>query len=108
MTDPNNSRQIPVGATVVRRTPTFTNDSVPPALLRKHHTTVWAQLLVFTGEVGFVEDETGWSTVATASAPVVIVPNRKHHVEPSEEASFAVQFYDEPVAGESVASERAS
>ncbi|NNE72225.1 MAG: DUF1971 domain-containing protein [Acidimicrobiales bacterium] len=89
-------RQLPAGLVTGRITPTFTAQSVPAALRRAHHTTVWAELVVQAGSVDFVEEDTGWHTTVTAGHRQVIVPNRRHHIEPSEDATFAVQFYDTP------------
>ena len=92
---PPGERRLPDGLVPARRTPEFTADSVPPALLGDHHTTVWARLEVSAGTVSFVEGD-GPAVVATPGRPVVIVPNRPHRVTPSADASFAVQFFDRP------------
>ena len=89
-------RVIPESTTPGRRTPTFTPDTVPAALLGLHHTTVWAELLVEAGSVEFREAQAGGDWVATArpGEPVVIVPERRHRVVPSEDARFHVRFHD--------------
>lgn len=89
-------RSIPASTTIGRRTPTFTAATVPPGLLAAHHTTVWAKLVVTAGSVRFADEEPPWKTTATAGRPVVIVPNRAHHIEPSADAEFHVQFFDFP------------
>ena len=87
-------RSIPSAVTLGRRTPTFSYETVPAGLLGVHHTTTWAELVVLTGSVLFRERSTDWSSTATADKSVVIVPNRRHHIEPSNDAEFYVQFYD--------------
>ena len=89
-------RAVPSGATVERKTPSFTPETVPPALLAAHHTTVWAQLVVEAGVVTFVEEDPPWQRRLEAPAVQAIVPNRKHHVEPEAGAIFYVQSYDLP------------
>jgi len=89
-------RKLPAGLEPERTTSTFTADSVPPGLLRAHHTTVWAELVVEAGTVVFVEEDPHWQVALTAPARQAIVPNRKHHVEPLADALFRVQFYCEP------------
>ena len=85
---------IPESATPGRRTPTFTADTTPPALLKDHHTTVWAELTVLAGSVTFVEQETANEQLATPDNTVTIVPDMKHHIVPSADAEFYVQFYE--------------
>ena len=89
-------RALPPAVTAGRRTPDFTSDTVPPALLAAHVTSAWAQLVVSVGAVRFVEEDPPWEVVAVPGEPVTIVPGRRHHIEPAEGAVFAVQFYDSP------------
>jgi len=86
------SKEIPAAAVPGRRTPTFTAESMPPALAKDHRTTVWAELVVVEGTVLFV-DEASRSITAAAGSRIVIVPDTYHHVEPSGDARFYVQFY---------------
>jgi tellurite methyltransferase len=86
--------QIPDSARPGRRTPTFDHTSVPPALLREHRTTTWAELVVVAGSVTFHDALDGWTAVASPDSSVVIVPDRPHHIDPDEAAEFYVQFYD--------------
>ena len=93
------ARHLPEGLVVARTTPTWTATSVPPALLADHQTSVWAALVVEAGRVRFFEvegPEAPWETVVTSEAPGVIVPERKHRIEPSADARFHVVFYAEP------------
>lgn len=87
------ARVIPVGTEIARTTPVWTASTVPPALRSAHATSAWAELLVERGTVVFVEDDTGWSATAKVGRPVVIVPGRHHHIEPSDDARFAIRFY---------------
>lgn len=89
-------RLIPQGAIVGRRTPTFTAETVPPGLLAAHTTTVWAELVVTAGTVRFSDEDPPWEANASVGRPVSIVPNRRHHIDPTPGAEFHVQFFDEP------------
>ncbi len=89
-------RELPADVLPGRRTPTFSIATVPPGLLRAHHTTVWARLEVEAGSVVFHESEPPWQATASPGNPVIIVPERIHHIEPSDDACFAVQFFDLP------------
>ena len=93
-------RELPNDLVLGRRTPDFTEVTVPPALLGEHHTSRWARLEVSVGSVRFLEIESGWRGVAAPGEPIVIVPNRVHRVEPSIGAVFAVQFFVDPAKGD--------
>jgi tellurite resistance-related uncharacterized protein len=89
-------RRIPEQATPGRKTPTFTADTVPPALLDTHRTSAWAELVVESGAVSFRDMPDGYSATATPNSPVSIVPEQPHCIEPGEDARFYVQFHDLP------------
>ncbi len=86
---------LPLGLIKARRTPMFTTDSLPAALVASHRTAVWALLHVEAGSVRFVElagDEPRDVRVEAGDS-AVIVPDVEHRVEPSIDAAFFVQFY---------------
>lgn len=92
---------LPSGLVEARRTPLFDFGSLPDALARSHRTTVWAELHVQSGSVRYIDLE-GESPRDVRLEPgdrAVIVPGVEHHVEPSTDAAFFVQFYREPDAG---------
>ena len=66
---------------------------MPAGLSRAHVTTVWAELVVLAGSVLFIE-EAQRRIEAASGDRVLIVPGTYHHVKPSEDAEFFVQFYD--------------
>lgn len=87
---------MPNGLTLARTTPQFTAASVPDGLRRAHEVAdgVWGQLLVHTGSVRFVfEDEPDEPIDVVAGGHVDIPPRRRHHVEPADDAVFAVEFH---------------
>jgi hemoglobin len=91
---------MPTGLVEARRTPTFRFESVPVALAKSHRTTVWAELRVQAGVVRFVDrDNTPARDLRVgAGETAIIVPGVEHHVEPSTDAEFYVQFFQEPNA----------
>ncbi len=93
--EPAGRPRLPDGLVPGRRTPEFTDETVPPALRRDHQTTVWARLEVSAGTVEFIEGDRDPVT-ADPDHAVVIAPNTPHRVVPSADASFAVQFFDQP------------
>lgn len=91
---------LPAGLIEARHTPLFDYESLPDALARSHRTTVWATLQVQTGSVRYtdLEGETPRDVRVEAGDSVVIQPGVAHHVDPSTDAAFFVQFYREPGA----------
>lgn len=84
-----------------RRTPLFDFESLPATLAESHRTTVWAELRVQSGSVRYVdlEGDDPRDIRLELGGSAVIVPGVRHHVEPSTDATFFVQFYREPDAG---------
>lgn len=89
---------LPAGLVEARRTPLFTVVSLPAALAKSHRTTVWAELRVQAGDVRFVDRDSAPPRDVRVGAgdTVVIVPGVEHHVEPSTDAEFYVQFFRAP------------
>lgn len=104
MADDATPAGLPDGVELVRTTPDFDAVSVPDGLRRAHHIApgVWGVLRVLDGRLDFVwEDETGEAgesgdgerTTLRAGDTMVIPPERRHHVEPADDARFHVEFY---------------
>jgi hemoglobin len=93
--------RLPAELIEARRTPLFDAESVPAPLTRSHRTSVWAELRVQAGTVRYLDLE-GPSPRDVRLGPgqtAVIPPGVEHHVEPSTDARFFVQFYRTPDAG---------
>ena len=91
---------LPEGVEYVRTTDVFDNDTVPHGLLRAHRVApgVWGRLIVHSGSVVMVfEDQADQPITVGADEAVAIAPQRPHHVELGEPATFAVEFYRWPV-----------
>ena len=91
---------LPAGLIEARRTPLFDLESLPDALARSHRTAVWAELRVQAGSVRYIDLEgpSPRDSRLEAGDCAVIVPGVEHHVEPSRDARFFVQFFREPDA----------
>lgn len=91
---------LPPGLVEARRTPRFDLGSLPEALAEPHRTTVWAELVVERGSVGFLDLEgpSPRDLRVDAGGRAVIVPDIEHRIEPSVDARFHIQFYVEPDA----------
>jgi tellurite resistance-related uncharacterized protein len=88
-------RMIPSGYEPYRRTPTFTHESVPKALLERHTTKagVWARIHVVVGSLDYVLHEPFDARERlTPNAPGIVPPEVEHHLELSDPVSFYVEF----------------
>jgi hemoglobin len=91
--------QLPTGLIEGRRTPRFATATLPEPLATVHRTTVWAELIVEAGTVGYVDmDEPARAVRLEAPESIVIAPGVAHQIEPSTDAVFFVQFYRSPDA----------
>lgn len=86
---------LPDGLRHVRTTATFTVETVPEGLRRAHRlaTGVWGRLRVEAGSVTYVLEASGRRRVLAAGDTQVIEPDVVHHVEPSDDARFCVEFH---------------
>lgn len=84
--------EIPAGAVAYRRTPVFTEETVPAGLLKDHTTKagVWGLLHVSSGELEYRVGAR--RTTVTPSQPAVIVPEVEHCVRPIGPVRFEVEF----------------
>ena len=88
---------LPEGAKKVGSTPTMTEETVVPGILKKHLAPrgKFGYLVVEEGSLQFVwEDEKDNVLDADPEHPIVIFPERYHHVSITETVRFRVEFYD--------------
>lgn len=90
--------QLPDNAIDARRTPMFDLDTLPPPLARVHRATVWATLHVLEGSVRYTDLEGGdrRDVRVEAGDSLNIAPGVGHHIDPSTDARFFVQFHRAP------------
>ena len=84
-----------------RRTPVFTEDSIPAALLRVHRTKpgVWGLIEVLEGQLLYrVLVPKSERVLVPGAAPGVVEPAVPHEVEPLGPVRFHVTFYRLPEA----------
>lgn len=87
---------LPHGLLAYKRTPEFTQETVPAGLLRDHTTKAgtWALIHVLEGELLYVVPSTGLEQVLTpALPPGVVVPQQLHSVKPLGAVRFYVEFH---------------
>jgi tellurite resistance-related uncharacterized protein len=88
--------EFPEGLQEYKRTPLFTETTIPAGLLRDHSTKagVWGLIRVEQGTLLYTVHYPEQRTYELSSAsPGVVVPEMKHHVEPGGEVSFYVAFH---------------
>ena len=81
-----------------KKTPVFTEASVP-ANLKKDHSTklgVWAKIIVTTGKLRYRVNVLETDTQLSPDKFGVVVPEVPHSVEPLGEVCFFVEFYRAP------------
>ena len=92
------NRILPNGVSLERRTNTFTQSNVPPALLKDHKTSVWAKLVVEKGTLTFTEianseHDQNVSRALSERDTQVITPEALHFVTLEAGVSFHIEFY---------------
>ena len=95
----NGQIDLPSGVVAYRRTPVFTEDTIPAGLRREHRTKpgVWGLITVLDGRLRFralpshamPQD----SRLLSAGERIVIAPDEPHEVEPDGPVRFFVEFY---------------
>ncbi len=90
--------ELPAGFVPYKRTPIFTETTVPDALRRDHSTRpgVWAQILVLEGRLRYVVDQPARTTELAPDRPGVVPPEARHRVEPLGPVRFQVEFWAAP------------
>ena len=90
-------QEIPNGYVPYRRTPLFTNDSIPEGL-RSRHTTkkgVWGIVHVRSGRLRYrIHDPYHTETILGFDRQGIVLPEVEHEVEPIDNVEFFVEFWD--------------
>jgi tellurite resistance-related uncharacterized protein len=94
--DPAAAALLPSACQPYRRTPVFTEATVPSALLRSHRTApgTWALIRVLEGRLLYrVLDPRSERTLDPWGAPGLVEPGVRHEVAPLGPVRFQVEFY---------------
>jgi len=91
-------RLLPAGCVATRRTPVFTQDTVPSALLGAHETKdgTWVVIHVLEGKLRYCIEASASESVLEPDQPGVIEPQVRHHVEPVGPVRFYMEFHRAP------------
>ena len=91
-------RRLPASVEAYRKTPIFTETSIPEALLRDHSTKAgtWGLIQVISGELVLHLAGSETPERLTPGRPGVLEPQATHRVDADGPARFFVEFYREP------------
>ena len=88
---------LPNNVVAYKRTKTFTNETVPKALLNDHSTkqNVWGKLMVESGSITYLvtEVEPNQSSLIQSGEWAVIAPEQQHHIQLHGNVKFYIEFY---------------
>ncbi len=90
---------LPEGAIKIGSTPSMTEETVAPGILRNHLAPKgkFGYLVVEEGTLKFVwEDDENNVLDSDPEHPIVIFPERFHHVSIKDKVRFRVEFYEVP------------
>ena len=91
------NENLPQGAQKIGSTPTMTEETVVPGILKKHLAPKgrFGYLVVEEGALQFIWEDDAENTLdAEPDHPIVIFPERFHHVNITGKVRFRVEFYD--------------
>lgn len=90
--------KLPDGAEFASLTPLMTDENVLKPILKKHMAPKGkcGYLIVTKGKLKFVWEDTGEELDADPEHPIVIWPERYHHVKITGPVAFKVEFYKVP------------
>ncbi len=89
-------KSLPTSVTAYKRTPDFTQDTVPAGLLRSHDTRqgVWGLIVVLAGELRYTILEPELEVlILSPGVPGVVEPTVRHEVCPMGDVRFYVEFH---------------
>ena len=89
-------KTLPNDVSPYKRTPEFTEDTVPAGLLRAHQTkdSVWAKIVVLEGKLQYTINEPEKEvTILDSNTFGVIEPTVLHEVKPLGPVRFYVEFH---------------
>ncbi len=87
--------ELPEGLTAYKRTPSFSETTVPAGLLKNHATKagVWGLIHVETGRLRYVVPSRDEDRVLDRANRGVVTPEVLHRVEPLGPVRFYVEFW---------------
>lgn len=93
--EPNTLKTLPEGLTPYRRTPVFTEESVPVALTKNHKTksVVWGVIHVTSGRLRYTIPSSNETIELKPGIDGIVEPDVQHYVTPFCAVGFYVEFW---------------
>jgi tellurite resistance-related uncharacterized protein len=89
-------KQLPQDVAPYKRTPEFTELTVPDGLLHEHQTkeSVWGKIVVLEGQLQYTINEPEKEVIILdPNLPGVVEPTVRHEVKPLGKVRFYVEFH---------------
>ena len=89
-------KELPSHVAAYKKTPEFTEESVPDGLLKDHNTKagVWGRIVILEGSLEYTIQEPKLEVIQlTPRTFGVVEPTIKHHIKPLGLVKFYVEFY---------------
>lgn len=89
-------KDLPVSVTSYKKTPEFTNETVPKGLLKSHQTKegTWGKIVILEGKLRYRILEPEMEEIQLSPEKFGIVePTILHEVKPLTQVKFYVEFY---------------
>ncbi|HZK90728.1 MAG TPA: DUF1971 domain-containing protein [Stellaceae bacterium] len=95
------TRRLPPGLAAYRRTPVFTEATLPAGLRHRHQTKagVWAAITVVEGRLRLRRLDPPAETILDAASAGIVAPEEPHEVEPLGAVRFFIEFHAAPAEG---------
>jgi len=91
---------LPDGFFRISSTSSMTEETILPGILKNHETRKgrYGLLVVEVGALQFVWEDDGQVLDADPGHPIVIFPEKRHHVKLGGKVRFFIEFYEKPRA----------
>jgi tellurite resistance-related uncharacterized protein len=89
-------KSLPPNVNAYKKTPEFTEQTVPKGLLKDHQTKtgVWGKIVILEGQLDYTIIEPEKETLRLSTERYgVVEPTMLHYVEPCNSVRFYVEFY---------------
>ena len=89
-------KKLPPNVTAYKKTPIFTQETIPKGLLHRHTTKEgsWGKISVISGQLCYrILTDPPEEHKLTPDSPGIVEPQVPHQVEPVDPVEFYVEFY---------------
>ena len=89
---------LPAGFVRFRKTPAYTESSMPREYLGEHTTAtvIWGRIVVLDGKLSYHVEAPATTLELTPEQPGIIIPRARYHFRPDGRVRFFIEFYRSP------------